>query len=468
MSEPRMKLPLFDDYWIDFRHNTQRRWFSPEPYSICPAGPYASMFYDPERKVYRVYFEKVRDLGKDDPRMLKLLESTDLKTFTPVLNDKGQEHLFDSDIHGASVMYDPHDPDPKRRYKFCGMTDVGEHCDDTTCVKIAFSEDGINWSGENAVTAHPYISDSLNKLVYNPVTQEYCLFHRAAFVERRICMKTSKDLENWTDPRIILHPGTNYNNGHTGMQHYAMTGAYMDGITYGLLWRYNTGLYDMDFSRMFGYMEPELVYSYDGQEFLYTSGQPLMERPMPPEPGCVGLAPDDICESADGKDYFILCFGYIFIHGTAANNKRLYDAMKGKNIKKGNPIYKIRKDGFCGLESVGHGGKVITKGIQLLKDDLSFNIRANYGFVRFGLMKANGQFYDGFSFDDCIPFEYDDSVDVRPRWKEHELKEVLGKQVRVAIELNTAILHCITATARPFVVQPQVSFADPKGLPIPK
>ena len=83
-------------------------------------------------------------------------------------------------------------------------------------------------------------------------------------------------------------------------------------------------------------------------------------------------------------------------------------------------------------------------------------------------MKANGQFYDGFSFDDCIPFEYDDSVDVRPRWKEHELKEVLGKQVRVAIELNTAILHCITATARPFVVQPQVSFADPKGLPIPK
>ena len=471
MTETRMKLPLFDDYWIDFRYNTQRRWFAPETYSLCPAGPYASMFYDPERKAYRIYYEVLEDLGNDDQRQLKMMESTDLKTFTPVLNSQGSDVLYysESGIHGASVLYDPFDPDPARRYKFCGMTRM-ERCrkGENTEVEIAFSADGIHWENNHEYIAHPYTSDALNKLIYNPLKDEYCLFHRAAFVERRICMKTSKDMQNWTDSRTVLQPGPNYNNGHTGMQHYSMTGAYMDGIFYGLLWRYNTSLYDMEFSRMFGFMEPELVYSYDGNEYLYTSGKPLMERPLPPTPGCVGLAPDDICESADGKDYYIICFGYVFVHGTPESNKRLYDAVKDKDVKNCNPIYKIRKDGFCGLESVGHGGKVITKGIQLLKDDLSFNIRANFGFVRFGLMKKNGEFYEGFSFDDCIPFEYDDSVDVRPRWKEHELKELLGKQVRVAIELNTAILHCITATARPFVRQPQVSFADPMGLPIPK
>jgi hypothetical protein len=55
-------------------------------------------------------------------------------------------------------------------------------------------------------------------------------------------------------------------------------------------------------------------------------------------------------------------------------------------------------------------------------------------------------------------------VDVRPRWKEHTLSEVLEKQLRIAIELNGAILHCISGTARPHVRQAQKSFADPIGL----
>ena len=73
MDENRMKLPLFDDYWIDFSFNTTRRWFAPELYSICPAGPYSSMFYDPIRNRYRVYFEEVIRWGDDGPRQLKLL-----------------------------------------------------------------------------------------------------------------------------------------------------------------------------------------------------------------------------------------------------------------------------------------------------------------------------------------------------------------------------------------------------------
>ena len=468
--ESRMKLPLFDDYWIDFRYNAHRRWFAPEPYSLSPAGPYASMFYDPEREAYRIYYEVIEDFGNDDQRQLKMVESKDLKTFTPVLNDEGSDVLYygESGIHGASVLYDPFDPDPARRYKFCGMTRM-ERCrkGGKAEIEVAFSADGIHWVNNHDYIAHPTSSDALNKLIYNPLKQEYCLFHRAAAGERRICIKTSKDLQNWTESRTILHPGPNYNDGETNVQHYSMSSTYMDGIFYGLLWHYNTSRYDMNCSHMFGYIEPELVYSYDGNEYLYTTGKPLMERPLPPEPGCVGLAPDDICESADGKDYYIICYGYVFVHGTAENNKRLMDAMKDKEVKTGNPIYKIRKDGFCGIESVGHGGKVVTKGIQLLKDDLSFNIRANYGFVRFGIMNINGEFIEGFSFDDCIPFEYDDSVDVRPQWKEHKLEELIDRRVRIAVELNTAILHCISATARPFIWQPQVSFADPKGLPRP-
>lgn len=468
MNKNRMKLPLFDDYWIDFRFNTIRRWFAPEPYSMAPAGAYSSMVYDPERNVYRIYYEVMSDKNDGDVRQLKMVESTDLKNFTQVQNRDGSDVIYfgESGVHGASVLYDSHDQDSSRRYKFCGMTGIASARTLgrwAVKVEIACSPDGIHFENRHDMIAHPYFSDTQNRLMYNPLESEYCLFHRSGRGDRRVLMSTSKDLKHWNEPRLILQPGPNYNNEYNGMQHYSFSAHYMDGIFYGLLWRYNTCLYDMDFTRMFGYMEPELVYSYDGREYLYTSGRPLMERPLPPEPGCAGLAPCDMCESTDGQSYYILCAGSAAPHCPEEYKGDLPEEALGKTTKTGNPIYKIRKDAFCGIESVGPGGKVITKPMELLEDDLTFNLRANNGYVRFGLMHADGSFLEGFSFDDCVPFVYGDSIEVRPCWKEHTLKEALHRQVRVAIELNTAILHCISATARPRLVHPQKSFADPTG-----
>jgi hypothetical protein len=189
-----------------------------------------------------------------------------------------------------------------------------------------------------------------------------------------------------------------------------------------------------------------------------------MERPVPPNPGCAGLSAHDMCESIDGMSYFIYCAAGVRPHGTAAQNYERSMKLSEKGRKGANLIYRIRKDGFCGIEGVCYGAQVITKPISLLRDDLSFNINAACGTVRFALLEKFGDPIEGFTFDDCIPFEYDDSVDVRPRWKEHELSEVLEKQLRIAIELNGAILHCISGTARPHVRQAQKSFADPIGL----
>lgn len=303
-----MKLPLFDDFWIDFRVNTVRRWFQPELYSICEGGAYTSLVYDPERKVYRVYYEQMMEAGKDGPRVLKMKESTDLINFTQVMGPDGTDVLYDGEtgMHGCSVLYDAYETDPVRRYKLCTMTRMGRKGLPKK-VEILFSADGIHWQNDHSVIAHPYTSDTRNSLLYNPLREEYTLIHRSAHVDRRISVKTSKDLKEWTEPRIILQPGPNYNDGITAMHHYAMGAQYMDGIFYGLLCRYNTGLSSEDYSRMFGYMEPEMVYSYDGTEFLYTTGKPLMERPLPPTPGFAGLAVSDMCQSTDGKGYYMIC-----------------------------------------------------------------------------------------------------------------------------------------------------------------
>ena len=107
-AEKKMKLPLFDDYWIDFRRDTVRRWFTPEHYSLAPAGPYSSLLYDPELGKYRFYYENVRKWACDGERDLYLAESEDMKHFTRV-KVNGSEVIYDgvSGLHGLSVMIDP-------------------------------------------------------------------------------------------------------------------------------------------------------------------------------------------------------------------------------------------------------------------------------------------------------------------------------------------------------------------------
>ena len=56
MPDNRMKLPLFDDYWIDFRIGTVRRWFSPQLWSSSgPQGAYSSLVCDREKGIYWIF-----------------------------------------------------------------------------------------------------------------------------------------------------------------------------------------------------------------------------------------------------------------------------------------------------------------------------------------------------------------------------------------------------------------------------
>ncbi len=466
MGTNRMKLTFFDDYWVDFRPGTVRRWFRPEYQSKAVSSMgYSSLIYDPELGKYRLFYEGAYDPTDERFRCLKLMESEDMVHFTPVVNEEGSDVIFHGGggLHGATVLYDPADPDPTRRYKFCGMTGYVAGKKDNT-VNIAFSRDGIHWENHPELVANQHKSDTLNKLYYNPCTGMYHLIHRAAYVDRRIMIRTSRDLKNWSEPKVILHPGGIYNDNQRQMQHYAMSAGWFDGIFYGLLWRFSTDLHHLDYTKMFGVMDAELTYSYDGQEFLYASGDVLMERPMAPAPGWAGIAPEDMCESADGQNYYILVGAYSFVHGTLESNQYYRQKLKDRGLSNAMLIYKIRKDGFCGLESVGPGGLVITKGMELLKEDLSFNVRAECGSVRFGIMNKKGQYLEGFSLDDCIPFEFDQGVDVRPRWKEKTLSQALNQQVRIVVELNSATLHAMSATARPYINMRQTSFSNPQGI----
>ena len=468
MATNRIKLTFFDDYWVAARPGTTRRWFAPELYSRVPSTiGYGSLFYDPRVGKYRLYYETLLDMANDDSRVLKLLESEDLQTFTQVLTEDGSDVILDyhGHVHGAAVLYDPQDPDPSRRYKRFGM--YGIETEESPWMCPSFSPDGIHWVDRPELVMQKPFSDAENYLFYNPCHEEYTAVLRSAWCDRRIALRTSRDCEAWSEPRTVLHPDGLYNQDDRHMEHYSMAVRWFDGIFYGVLWRF-TG----DIQRVLGQngpncgdvSEPELVYSYDGREFLRTTGKPLMERPLAPIPGWAGLAPVDICESPDGEYQYILCLGYSFIHGSPESNKRLHAIQEARGNSACHLVYRIRKDSFCGLESVSEGGLVYTGMLELLEDDLTFNVRADCGSVRFGITGGRGLFLEGFSLDDCVPYEFTSGTAVVPQWKEHSLKELLGRRVRIVVELNGAILHSISATARPHCLQPQKSFSDPQGL----
>ena len=141
MKESRMKLTFFDDYWVDFRKGTTRRWYQPQMHSIAPITiGYASVLFDPERKKYRLYYETQITEDNDHARLLKLMESDDMVHFTPVRKDDGSDVLIEGNggIQGMSVLYDVHESDPARRYKFCSMTGMSTGRRDNHPVSLAF------------------------------------------------------------------------------------------------------------------------------------------------------------------------------------------------------------------------------------------------------------------------------------------------------------------------------------------
>ena len=465
MATNRIKLTFFDDYWVDHRPGTVRRWFAPELFSLPPTTlGYGALFFDPSVGKYRLYYETLKDMSNDDDRVLKLLESEDLKTFTQVLADDGSDVIVDYDgrVHGAAVLYDPRDPDPARRYKRIGMC-----CTEKPWLSVSFSPDGIHWTDRPDIVIQRFFSDAENQIFYDPCHEEYVAVVRSSWGDRRITLRTSKDCENWSEPRLVLHPAGQYNNELTHMEHYSMATRWFDGIFYGLLWRFSAdlrGLPGQKGPNSGDVSEPELVYSYDGREFLQTTGKPLMERPLAPTPGWAGLAPVDICESADGEYDYILCMGYSFLHGSPESNKKYAQMQEEKGYSSKHLIYRIRKDSFCGLESVAEGGLVCTGGMELLKDDLTLNLRADLGWVRFGVINSRGEYLEGFSLEDCVPFQFASDTKVSPRWKDHSLRELLNRRIRLVIELNGAILHSLSATARPRIMHAQRSFSDPQGV----
>lgn len=130
--------------------------------------------------------------------------------------------------HGATVFKDPHEKDPKRRYKMFGSENINHNRD---LMFVSFSEDGIHWGKKIRCPEIRAYGDTYNNAFWDPRTQQYIgitRMHSWPQPSQRLVVRTvSKDFVKWTPNREVYR-------GTYKKQTYSMPTVYYAGIYIGL------------------------------------------------------------------------------------------------------------------------------------------------------------------------------------------------------------------------------------------
>lgn len=455
----KAKLCFFDDYYVAARPKTERKIFAPAKRgefhdSDALLQLYTSFFYDPYVKKFRLYYEAPIPGKGTEIRMLKIAEAESVDDFISGKAEISVVRGIDDThgVHGCAVTYNP-DAEPSRRYIFIG----NNHADDKKLRNFvrAFSSDGKSFYDVAPIFPDERdYKDTYNSVFYNPYQKEYTVTTRIATMDRRISIIYSKDGIEWTKPRVLIHP---LSKGSMGEQHYALGVSHLDGLFYGILWRFITDLDQPDFTDMGGIMENDLLYSYDGNCFIPTDASPVCQRPPVPEYGCKQLWLLNM--EREGDKYVLVGGASRIDHGAS---------YEGENDKFASTVlYDIRKEGFCALEGKGEDSLVYLKPIYFEGGDITVNADASKGKLSLAIIEAGGKPIEGFGFDDCVSMENEDSTARKITFKNADLNSLKGKRVRFALRLDGALLYSIEFEGKPFLhSRPQYSFNDPRPMDI--
>jgi len=460
-----MNLFLFlDDYLLDSKRDVARVFPAAELKSILPLYSDASgeTHYNVATKKFEAWDAKTRnecmEYDASDPEEdLHLVESDDGLNWTS-RRRPGKLTIVGDIPAGCEVFQktcpcpptwdrwhgqeyeDLHDPDPARRYK-CVVWPFTRKITEEGGIEggpglIACSPDGIEWTAniKHAWFKNSMGSDTSNNIFYNPITKHWQVICRRNNLDRRIAMAESPDLENWTEPRVIVHPEE---TDGPCTQFYGMPAlVYEDEYFIGVIDYLETSLGEVDsdhvfnavaYSKWLGLVDGRIAYSYDGRGWFRPDRRHiLLPRTKPGEFGCGG----SYCKSMEvGKDGTVNFYssGNIMNHGVTVEG---YPYTESRLMH-----HTMRHDGFCYLEPRGWG-YIATRPLVIRGDELTVNhISSIDGRVKVQVSDFHRNPLPGFTFEDCIELK-GDQVYGKVRWKGNKSIADLPNKERVRIEFK--------------------------------
>jgi hypothetical protein len=414
---------------------------------------YGTALFDEERNRFRIWYltlprdRGVRPLDTDGhlraphTTLAAYAESADGVHWTKP--DLGQ-FPYDGDRHnnllalgrdnceGVSVLHDPRDPDPARRWK-CVYWDHGSggfeiqeggkpYCKDGPGdgLCVAFSPEGLQWTPilENPVLAR--YCDTGQNLLYDPRLGKYVVFSRLGF-GRKLARSESADCVHWTEPELVLEcdeadgPGT---------QIYGAGVDLYEGLYVAMLWVYYEG--------RDGTIDTQLAVSRDGFAWTRVAERAVWLSLGEPDSWEGGMVRSCGRIIKRGEELFIY---YCGVHG-AHHGPKVAQVERKHRTAVG--LLTQRRDGFVSLDAGDAPGVLTTKPFAWPGGTLHLNADARDGAVRVALVEPSGRAMPG--LEASLPWR-GDAADAAVRWADEALLPTPRSAVRLRVSLQRARLY---------------------------
>ena len=367
-----------------------------------------------------------------------------------------------------SVIRDPVDPDPQRRYKMAYLpeghninvpkrTTVGHSHSLGLC--LAYSADGLRWQHEPANPVSRIWGSDVLTLIYDDELERYVIYGRVHYAaesgnpagdqwftryypaqpngwipKRAIYRIESEDLLNWTEPKRVLAPGSFHNLDD---QFYSMA--------YFRMGRYHCGLMPV-FHTVDNTKDVELVYSHDGFEWHHFANGPWV-IPRGGEGTWDEFQADTVIPPLKvGDQHFVFYAGADFHHDWPHVGKlQGLDTPEADytfdQINEGLGLAMFRADGFVSLDAGLREGIVNTKPFFARGEKLIINARCEKnGYIEVEMADIMDEAWEGFTHTDCDRFTGDDTAHVVSWQGQSRVNLVLG-YTRVRFYMKNAELY---------------------------
>ena len=351
-------------------------------------------------------------------------------------------------------IYDPHDPDPRRRFKGLRFGAGG--------LRSVVSADFLQWEAL-AIPSLPSSDES--HLTYDADARLFiAAVKRGGPYGRSWYLITSPDFEHWEEHGLIFHADeVDQTNGKARLQRFFDDPAYLkpDMIRPEEL---RTDVYNFPIFPYEGlYLATPVMHHWSGKHTpMYEnvdsrkSVELASSRDLRKWLRVADRAPFlELSPVGDGSAYDT---GQVVITNTpVVRNNELwfyYDAFRYRHMSIADTLARkyldssalclarLRMDGFVSLKGGPEWGSVSTKPIKVASERLHINCDSWRGRVQVEVIDAaSGEAIPGFTRAESQPAIID-SIDETVRWKaKNDLSELLGKTVRLRFHLWNSELY---------------------------
>lgn len=284
---------------------------------------------------------------------------------------------------GISVLHEPRDPDPSRRWKavywdhgaggwevrnggpYCmGGPEDGWH--------VSFSPDGIHWKKYAGNPVIAQYCDTNQNVLYDPRIKKYVGFSRFGF-GRRLARSVSEDFVHWSEPTLVLQ--CDEADGPATQIYGAGVDLY-EGVYLAMIWIYREG--------GDGKIDTQLATSRDGIRWTRIADRATWLELGADDSWEGGMARSVERIITRGDQLYIY---YCGVHG-AHTGPKFRKVVRKHPVQIG--LLNQRRDGFVSLDAGEQAGHLTTRPFALPAGKLHINGDARKGEVRVEMLGDAG------------------------------------------------------------------------------